>query len=70
MSKKPADRTSAKHRTANLSGNLPQGAPFNHQDPKRRLGNFSGTGEHPRQGSRTAGIVGQTKRKNHTDKNS
>ena len=41
----------------------PTGAPFNEQDPKRRLGNFSGAGEHARQGSRTAGIVGQTKRK-------
>jgi hypothetical protein len=46
----------------------PTGAPFSEQDPKRRLGNFSGAGEHPRQGSRTAGIVGQTKRRNHTDK--
>ena len=25
------------------------GAPFQEQDPKRRLGNFGGTGEHPRQ---------------------
>jgi hypothetical protein len=48
----------------------PQGAPFNEHDPKRRLGNFSGAGEHPRQGGRTSGIVGQTKRRNHTDKNS
>ena len=44
------------------------GASFSEQDPKRRLGNFSGAGEHPRVGSRTAGIVGQTKRQNHTDK--
>ncbi len=43
------------------------GAPFNNQDPKRRLGNFGGAGEHPRQGGRTAGIVGQTKQKNRTD---
>jgi hypothetical protein len=48
----------------------PTGAPFNEQDPKRRLGNFSGAGEHARQGSRTAGIVGQTKKQNHTDKRS
>ena len=47
-----------------------EGAPFNEQDPKRRLGNFTGAGEHARQGSRTAGIVGQTKKKNHTDKRS
>ena len=46
------------------------GAPFNEQDPKRRLGNYSGAGEHPLKGGRTAGIVGQTKRRNHTDKNS
>jgi hypothetical protein len=46
------------------------GAPFNEQDPKRRLGNFTGAGEHSRQGSRTAGIVGQTKQRNHTDKRS
>jgi hypothetical protein len=44
------------------------GAPFNEQDPKKRLGNFAGAGEHPRQGGRTTGIVGQTKQKNHTDK--
>ena len=46
------------------------GAPFNEQDPKRRLGNFSGAGEHPRKGSRTAGIIGQTKKRNHTDRRS
>jgi hypothetical protein len=43
------------------------GAPFNEQDPKRRLGNFGTAGEHPRQGGRTSGIVGQTKQKNRTD---
>ena len=43
-------------------------APFNEQDPKRRLGNFGGAGEHPRQGGRTSGIVGQTKQRNRTDK--
>ncbi len=46
----------------------PKGAPFNEQDPERRLGNFTGAGEHARQGGRTSGIVGQTKQKNHTDK--
>ena len=40
----------------------------NEQDLKRRLGNFGGAGEHPRQGGRTSGIVGQTKQKNKTDK--
>ncbi|HWA98041.1 MAG TPA: hypothetical protein VG713_06090 [Pirellulales bacterium] len=46
------------------------GAPFNEQDAKRRLGNFGGAGEHPRQGGRAAGIVGQTKQKFSTDKHS
>jgi hypothetical protein len=46
------------------------GAPFNEQDPKRRLGDFSGAGEHPRRGGRTSGIVGQTKKQTHTDKRS
>jgi hypothetical protein len=46
------------------------GAPFSEQDPKRRLGNFGGAGEHPRQGGRTSGIVGQTKKRNKTDKSS
>jgi hypothetical protein len=27
----------------------PDGAPFQEQDPKRRLGGFGTTGEHPRQ---------------------
>jgi hypothetical protein len=44
------------------------GAPFSEQDPKRRLGNFAGAGEHARQGGRTRGIVGQTKQRNRTDK--
>lgn len=44
------------------------GAPVNEQDPKRRLGNFGGAGEHPRQGGRTSGIVGQTKQRSRTDK--
>jgi hypothetical protein len=44
-----------------------KGAPFSEQDPKRRLGNFGGAGEHPRQGGR-GGVVGQTTKKNHTDK--
>jgi hypothetical protein len=44
------------------------GAAINEQDPKRRLGNFSGAGEHPRQGGRTSGIVGQTKQRARTDK--
>jgi hypothetical protein len=42
-------------------------APGQEQDAKRRLGNFGGAGEHARVGSRTAGIVGQTKRAFRTD---
>jgi hypothetical protein len=38
------------------------GADFNNQDVKRRLGNFTTAGEHARQGGRTTGIVGQTKK--------
>jgi hypothetical protein len=44
------------------------GIPGSQQDEKRRLGQFQGAGEHARVGSRTAGIVGQTKQKNGTDK--
>jgi hypothetical protein len=47
-----------------------KGAPFNDQDVKRRLGNFNTAGEHSLIGGRTTGIVGQTKRKNKTDKKS
>jgi hypothetical protein len=54
--------------TKNQKNAVKGGAPFSEQDPKRRLGNFSGMGEHPRQGGRTSGVVGQTKRRNHTDK--
>jgi hypothetical protein len=50
------------------SGEKSFGADFNEQDPKRRLGNFTGAGEHARQGGRTSGIVGQTKQRNRTDK--
>jgi hypothetical protein len=44
------------------------GAPFNEQDPKRRLGNFVTAGEHARQGGRQTGLIGQKKQKFHTDK--
>jgi hypothetical protein len=50
------------------SGKKIAGAPFNEQDPKRRLGNYTTAGEHARQGGRTSGIVGQTKQQNKTDK--
>lgn len=52
------------------SKSLQGGAPPNEQDSKRRLGNFAAAGEHPRQGGRSTGIVGQTKQKNKTDKKS
>jgi len=61
MAKK--SKSSDAKRTQNANG-----APFNDQDAKRRLGNFGGAGEHPRQGGRTTGIVGQTKQQNKTDK--
>jgi hypothetical protein len=48
---------------------LASGAPAKEQDIKRRLGNFTGAGEHARQGGRH-GIVGQTTKKTHTDKKS
>jgi len=44
-----------------------QGEPGAEQDIKRRLGGFTGKGEHARQGGR-GGIVGQTTKKSKTDK--
>jgi hypothetical protein len=41
----------------------PRGAPTTDQDPKRRLGNFTGAGEAPRKGYRTSGINGPQKRR-------
>ena len=38
-----------------------RGVPGSEQDPKRRLGTFTGTGEHARKGGRTKGIVGHSK---------
>ena len=63
-------KTTAKKRSVNVTGHgkKPAGAPFSEQDPKRRLGNFVGAGEHARQGGRQAGIVGQKKQKSKTDK--
>jgi hypothetical protein len=78
MAKKKSVKTSAasakkpKHksnRQDELTGQQP-GEPFSNQDPKRRLGNFGTAGEHPRQGGRTTGIVGQNKQRNRTDKGS
>jgi hypothetical protein len=63
-------KPTVKKRTLNPSGagRVTRGAPATDQDPKRRLGNFEGAGEHARVGGRTTGIVGQTKQKNKTDK--
>lgn len=41
--------------------------PGSEQDQRRRLGNFTGAGEHARVGGR-GGIVGQTTKQSRTDK--
>lgn len=68
--KSAPQKATAKQRTLNpaKAKKAPAGVPFNDQDTKRRLGNFTTAGEHARQGGRTTGIVGQTKQKNSTDK--
>ena len=69
--KNSAVKNSVKRRSVNVIGGVPKkkgGAPFNEQDMKRRLGNFTGAGEHALVGGRTSGIVGQTTKKNKTDK--
>jgi hypothetical protein len=66
----PRKATGKKQSTKLPAAKKSKGAPFSEQDPKRRLGNFSGAGEHPRQGGRTSGIVGQTTKRTHTDKHS
>jgi len=65
-------KPTVKKRTLNNAGTRPPkkgqaSAPAAEQDVKRRLGDFTGAGEHARVGSRTAGIVGQTKRAFRTD---
>lgn len=68
---KQSAKRSVKKRTLNPpGGRIAKGAPFNEQDPKRRLGNYESAGEHARQGGRQAGIVGQRKQKLRTDKKS
>jgi len=72
-SKSSVKPTAKKQRSLNAAGSGNKaggGAPFNEQDPKRRLGDFSSAGEHPRQGGRSTGIVGQKKQKSKTDKRS
>jgi hypothetical protein len=63
-------KASVKKRSLNATGTgkPPAGDPFNNQDAKRRLGNFTTAGEHARVGGRTTGIVGQTKQRTRTDK--
>ncbi len=62
-------RATVKKRSINSPVTRPKsGAPFNEQDPQRRLGNFESAGEHARVGGRKSGIVGQTTKKNATDK--
>ncbi len=62
-------KSSVKKRTLNAVKNHgSRGAPFNEQDPQRRLGNFVSAGEHARHGGRGTGIVGQRKDKSRTDK--
>jgi hypothetical protein len=76
MAKKTTKKVAAKKPAAKAKSNVKKytaapsgsGVSINEQDPKRRLGNFAGAGEHPRQGGRTSGIVGQTKKRNHTDR--
>ncbi len=58
---------SKKSRSLNLGQTGSKGASQQEQDPKKRLGNFSGAGEHARQGG-PGGIVGQTTKKFKTDK--
>ena len=61
-------KPTVKKRTVNRPGvGQPTGAPFNEQDIKRRLGNFTTAGEHARVGGRTSGIVGQTTKRNRTE---
>lgn len=63
-------KASVKKRTLNPSGATKAksaGSPFQESDPKRRLGQFEGAGEHARIGGRGSGIVGQTKKKARTD---
>lgn len=47
----PANRSGGDQGEAALEGpqTPAEGAPFQEQDPKRRLGNYSGAGEHPHQ---------------------
>ncbi len=67
LKSKSALKPTVKKRTLNQAGAAAaRGVPANDQDSKRRLGNFTGAGEHARVGGRK-GIVGQTTKQNRTD---
>jgi len=68
-SKTAVKKSSVKRRSRVVkSSQVPTGSmPGGEQDAKRRLGNFTTTGEHARIGGRTSGIVGQTTKRNRTD---
>jgi hypothetical protein len=75
MAKKTSKRagsakSSVKRRSRVVGGGqIPtDSVPGGEQDTKRRLGNFTGAGEHARVGGRTSGIVGQTTKRGRTDK--
>lgn len=61
-SMKPTPVEGKKQRSINAQPERPvsQGLPGHEQDPKRRLGNFTGTGEHARQGGRRNGGAGKS----------
>ena len=67
-----AAKSSVKRRSRLVGGSqVPTTAvPGGEHDTKRRLGNFTSAGEHARIGGRTSGIVGQTTKRNRTDKKS
>ena len=70
--KNSSQKSSVKRRTVNTTAQPKKvvGAPPNEQDIKRRLGNFTGAGEHARVGGRTSGIVGQKTKAFRTDNKS
>jgi hypothetical protein len=65
-----AEKSGVKRQSRNVAASqIPTHAmPGGTQDPKRRLGNFTGAGEHARLGGRTSGIVGQTTKRGRRDK--
>jgi hypothetical protein len=54
--KNGSEKSSVKRRSVNRTNAKPGGgAPSNEQDVKKRLGQFTGAGEHPMQGTRAKG---------------